>query len=53
MDRRVAQPKQLTLPTWGPPPPCKQALRTCIFLSWPKQVLTEMVISTNLGYLGS
>ena len=26
MDRRVTSPKQLTLPTWGPPPPCKQAL---------------------------
>ena len=28
-------------------------VRTRIFSSQPKQVLTEMVISTNLGYLGS
>ena len=26
MDRRVTQPKRVTSPTWGPPPPCKQAL---------------------------
>ena len=27
MDRQVTSPKQVTSPTWGPPPPCKQALR--------------------------
>ena len=27
MDRRVTPPKGATSPTWGPPPPCKQALR--------------------------
>ena len=27
MDRRVIPPKRVTSPTWGPPPPCKQALR--------------------------
>ena len=26
MDRRVTPPKRVTLPTWGTPPPCKQAL---------------------------
>ena len=26
MDRWVTPPKQVTSPTWGPPPPCKQAL---------------------------
>ena len=26
MDRRVAPLKRVTSPTWGPPPPCKQAL---------------------------
>ena len=26
-DRRVTSPKRVTSPTWGPPPPCKQALR--------------------------
>ena len=27
MDRRVTPHKQVTSPTWGSPPPCKQALR--------------------------
>ena len=27
MDRRVTPPKRVTSPTWGLPPPCKQALR--------------------------
>ena len=27
MDRRVTPPKRVTSPTWGPPPPYKQALR--------------------------
>ena len=26
MDRRVTTPKRVTSPTWGPTPPCKQAL---------------------------
>ena len=26
MDRRVTPPKLVTSPSWGPPPPCKQAL---------------------------
>ena len=26
MDRPVTPPKRVTSPTWGPPPPCKQAL---------------------------
>ena len=26
MDKRVTLPKRVTSPTWGPPPPCKQAL---------------------------
>ena len=26
MDGRVTPPKRVTSPTWGPPPPCKQAL---------------------------
>ena len=26
MDRRVIPPNRVTSPTWGPPPPCKQAL---------------------------
>ena len=27
MDRWVTPPRRVTSPTWGPPPPCKQALR--------------------------
>ena len=27
MDWRLTPPKRVTSPTWGPPPPCKQALR--------------------------
>ena len=26
MGRPVTPPKRITSPTWGPPPPCKQAL---------------------------
>ena len=26
MDRQVTPPKRVTSPTWGPPPPSKQAL---------------------------
>ena len=31
MDRRATLPKRVTSPTWGPPPPCKQALRNDAF----------------------
>ena len=27
MERRVTPPRRVTSPTWGPPPPGKQALR--------------------------
>ena len=27
MVRRVTSPRRVTLPTWGPPPPCKLALK--------------------------
>ena len=33
MDRQVTPPKQVTLPTWGPPPPCKQVLRRELVLT--------------------
>ena len=40
MDRWVNPPKQVTSPTWGPPPPCKQALKV---LNDPKsQYMTEV-----------
>ena len=28
MDKRVTPPKRVTSPTWGSPPPCKQALKS-------------------------
>ena len=31
MDRRVTPTKQVTSPTWGPPPPCKRALNLLLF----------------------
>ena len=31
MDRRVTPPKRVTSPSWGPPHPCKQALRCVSF----------------------
>ena len=30
MNRRVTPPKQVSSPTWGPQPPCKQALNHAI-----------------------
>ena len=30
MDGRVTPPKQVTSPSWGPPPPCKQVLKDCL-----------------------
>ena len=33
MDRRVTSPKRVTSPTWGPPPPCKQALNSFSYSS--------------------
>ena len=42
MDRRVTPPKRVTSPTWGPSPPCKQALRkiwAAICLDGPKPVM--------------
>ena len=30
MERRVTPPRRVTSPTWGPPPPCKQALRVTL-----------------------
>ena len=32
VDGRVTPPKRVTSPTWGPPPPCKQALKR---RTWP------------------
>ena len=41
MDRRVTPPKRVTSPAWGPPPPCKQALRLRVVdTMWPSSVDT-------------
>ena len=37
MDRGVTPTKQVTSPTWGPPPPCKQAPRAINPLGQPLQ----------------
>ena len=34
MDRRVTPPKRVTSPSWGPPPPCKQALRNSFIMHY-------------------
>ena len=38
MDRRVTPPKRVTSPTWGPPPPCKQAFRGGGWLGKPANI---------------
>ena len=39
MYRRVTPPKRVTSPTWGPPPPCKKALKLAKLQrsTWPQQ----------------
>ena len=39
VDRRVALPKRVTSLTWGPPPPCKQALSVYL----PSQTAIQMI----------
>ena len=34
MDWRITPPKRVTSPTWGLPPPCKQALKTGLALKF-------------------
>ena len=43
MDRQVTPPKQVTSPTWGSPPPCKQAFRHVFILF----VLTFFITVVN------
>ena len=45
MDRRVTPPKWVTMPTWGPPPPCKQALKVS------SGVVNDMTCATMLASL--
>ena len=43
MNRRVTPPKLITSPTWGPPPPCKQAVRK----TWLHEVPTDNTRATR------
>ena len=63
LHRRVTQPKRVTSPTWGAPPPCKQALRsakqqlfTCITLfctiSLPSLHVYDMKLPNFTSYGG-
>ena len=38
MNRRVTPPKRVTSPSWGPPPPCKQAL----FKAYARRTTTDV-----------
>ena len=41
-DRRVTPPKQVTSPTWGPPPPSKQALdKKIFFLNFTERIFIQ------------
>ena len=43
MNRRVTPPKLVTSPTWGPPPPCKQAVRK----TWLHEVPSDNTRATR------
>ena len=51
MDRLVTPPKQVTSPTWGPPPPCKQALRAfwINFGFWETNFTKDLEVRRDLG----
>ena len=49
MDRRVTPPKQVSSPTWGPPPPCKQALINYAILA--RQYLAGFIFAISQGKL--
>ena len=59
MDRRVTPPKRVTSPTWGPPPPCKQALKRqtsqlhIIFMEELSYVLTKGFFPTHFHLVPS
>ena len=56
MDRRVTPPKQVTSPTWGPPPPCKQTLILHSDIecsSWKGKFFTSSLLSNSKWLLAS
>ena len=52
---RVTLPKWVTMPTWGPPPPCKQALKVspALLLQFQQLIYSPFIIWANLVALGS
>ena len=55
MDRRVTPPKRVTSPSWGPPPPCKQAPRffvycICVIYTWHSH-LNDMEIPETKRFI--
>ena len=52
VERRVTPPKRDTTPTWGPPPPCKQALSLAgeKILSHSLHTTNQLYSSTNSSY---
>ena len=46
MDRRVTPPKRVTSPTWGPPPPCKQAL-SCRASKMSRKIPVHEMVTVN------
>ena len=52
IDRRVIPPKQVTSPTWGPPPPCKELLihldKTDTSVKWTRRVGPAFLYSIYL-----
>ena len=50
MDRRVTPPKCVTMPTWGPPPTCKQTLKVspAPFLRFQQLNHSPIIVWVNL-----
>ena len=48
LDRRVTPPKRVTSPTWGLPPPCKQALN--LFHMTPVEFSTGCTIWPDISF---
>ena len=54
MDRWVTPPRRATSPTWGPPPPCKHALKHTVvatFIIWLVFVLNAAIFFLELSHL--
>ena len=45
MERQVTPPRQVISPTWGPPPPCKQARRNIVKkFGNPQSLVAQLMI---------